>query len=112
MLQGSMKAIYGSFEVKLEGTNDDILVFSCKDINANNFNDFIKPFQQDKTGNFFNAMRAMNFSELVLAGDTFRTSIPKVEFVQWCRDYDKYLSEFHKIAEQMSDAMKREPTAP
>lgn len=111
-MNGSLKSIYPSFEVKLAGTNDDVLYFSCKDASENDMNGILKTFQEDKNGYFFDGLKAMGFSELVLEGGTYRRSIPKSEFTQWCRNYDEYMAELQKVTGQISDAMKHEPTAP
>jgi len=110
-MNGFTKSIYKSFEVKLAGTNDDILYFSCKDASEDDMKGILKTFQEDKAGNFFDGLKAMGFSELVLEGGTYRRSIPKSEFTQWCRNYDEYMAELQKVVGQMSDAMKHEPTA-
>jgi len=111
-MNGALKSIYKSFEVKLVGTNDDVLDFSCKDASEQDMNDILNKFREDKTGNFFNGLKAMGVSELVLEGGTYRRSIPRSEFTQWCRNYDAYMAELQKVAGQMSDAMKHNDSTP
>ena len=65
-MNGALKSIYPSFEVKLAGTNDDVLCFSCKDASENDMNDILRTFQEDKTGYFFDGLKAMGFNEFVL----------------------------------------------
>jgi hypothetical protein len=108
-MNGALKSIYKSYEVKLVGTNDDVLVFSCKDASEKDMTDMLKSFQEDKNGYFFDGLNAMGISELIFQGGTYRRSIPRSEFTQWCRNYDQYMAELHKVVSQMSDAMQHTP---
>jgi len=112
VLNGAFKSIYKSFEVKLAGTNDDVLDLSCKDASENDMNGLLNRFREDETGNFFNGLTAMGISELVLEGGAYRRSIPRSEFIQWCRNYDQYMAELQKLVGQMSDGMKRNDNTP
>jgi hypothetical protein len=111
-MNGALKSIYKSYEVKLVGTNDDVLVFSCKDASEKDMTDMLKSFQEDKNGYFFDGLNAMGISELVFEGRTYRRSIPRGEFTQWCRNYDQYMAELHKVVSQMSDAMQHNASTP
>ena len=109
---GSLSSLYKSFVVKLMGTNDDVLLFSCMDLDAKGMTGILKEFQDDKDGNFFNGLTAMGFSEFNLEANNYRRSIPRIEFIRWCRNYEKYMSEMRKVAGQMSDAMKHDSGTP
>jgi hypothetical protein len=60
----------------------------------------------------FAAERFHHAAEIAEAAPLERGGKMETEFVQWCRNYDKYLSELHRVVEQMSGAMKREVTVP
>jgi hypothetical protein len=109
---GSFNAVYKSFVVKLMGTNDDVLVFSCMDLDGKGMSDILKTFKDNKDGNFFNGLTAMGFSEFDLEANNYRRAIPRSEFIQWCRNYDKYMAELQKVVSQMSDAMKHDNNSP
>ena len=79
-------------------------------MNAGVADDLLKTFQESKTSNFWNGLRALGCSELVFTGENYRRSIPQNEFIQWCRDYEKYLSELHKVTGQISAGLSREAT--
>jgi hypothetical protein len=111
-LNGGLKSIYKSLEVRLEGENEDKMVLYLPEMNARVADGLLKTFRQDKTGNFWNGLRALGCSELILSGDNYRRSIPQNEFIQWCRDYEKYLSELRKVAGQISGGLKQEAKAP
>jgi hypothetical protein len=108
-MNGGLKSIYKSYEVKLVGTNEDVLVLSCKEASEKDMTDLLKSFREDKKGYFFDALNAMGVSELIVEGGTYRRSVPRSEFTQWCRNYDQYMAELHKVVSQMSDAMKHNP---
>ena len=111
-LDGGMKSIYKGLEVRLEGENEDKLVLHLGEMNLGVADNLLKTFREDKTGNFWNSLRALGCSELVLSGDTYRRSISRSEFIQWCRDYEKYLSELRKVAGQISGGLEHEAKAP
>ena len=71
-LNGSVNAVYKSFVVKSMGTNDDILVFSCLDLDEKGMSDVLKEFQDNKDGNFFNGLTALGFSEVDLEVVNYR----------------------------------------
>ena len=112
VLGGGLKRIYNSIEVRLEGESDDKLVLHLREMDAAAADGLLKALQQDQTGNFWNSLRASAFNELILSGDKYSRSIPRDEFIQWCHDYEKYLSELHKAVEEFSGAMKHEAKAP
>jgi hypothetical protein len=112
VLDGGMKKIYKSLEVRLEGENEDKMVFHLREMNARLADEMLKTYREEKTGNFWNGLRAMGCTELILSGDNYRRSIPQNEFVQWCRDYEKYLSELHKVVGQFSGGLKQEAKSP
>jgi hypothetical protein len=109
---GSFNAVYKSFAVKLMGTNNDVLVFSCMDLDEKGMSEILKQSQDDKDGNFFNGLTAMGFSEFDLEANNYRRAIPRNEFIQWSRNYDKYMAELQKMVSQMSDAMKHDNSSP
>jgi hypothetical protein len=112
VLGGALKSIYNSIEVRLEGESDDRLVIHLREMDAAAADGLLKGLQQDQTGNFWNGLRALAFKELILSGDNYRRSIPRDEFIQWCHDYEKYLSELQKAVGEFSGAVKHEAKAP
>ncbi len=111
-LDGGMKSIYKSLEVRLEGENEDKLVLHLGEMNAGVADNLLKTFREDKTGNFWDSLRALGCSELILSGENYRRSIPRNEFIQWCRDYEKYVSELRRVAGQISGRLKHEAKVP
>ena len=111
-LNGGLKSVYKSIEVRLEGENEDTLILHQREMNAATADNWVKALGKDKAGNFWNGLRAFAFRELVLSGENYQRSIPRKEFIQWCHDYEKYLSEMRKAAGQISGAMKYEATVP
>lgn len=109
---GSMSSIYKSFQVRRIGTNDDILVFECPDLDEKGMTGILKSFNDDKDGNFFDGLTAMEFSEFDLEANNYRRTISRIEFAQWGRNYDKYMAELHKVVGQMSDAIKYDASTP
>jgi hypothetical protein len=111
-LDGGMKSIYKGLEVRLEGENEDKLVLYLGEMNASVADNLLKNFQEDKTGNIWNSLRALGCSELILRGDTYIRSIPRSKFIQWCRDYEKFLSQLRKVAGQISGGLEHEAKEP
>jgi hypothetical protein len=107
VFKGAFNAIYKSLDVRLEGENEDRLIFYVKEMDAATANELLKALKDNKGRNFGNALRAMAFRELAFKGDNYNMSFSKTNFVEWSYNYDNYLSELHKAAEQLSGAMKR-----
>lgn len=108
-LNGGLKSIYKAMEVRSEGENDEKLLIYWPEMDAQTADDFIKSISQ-KDANFWNALRALGFTDLVLTGTNYTRRIPRKEFIQWCREYEKYSAELRKVVGQMSGALEREPT--
>jgi hypothetical protein len=112
VFKGAFNAIYKSLDVRLEGENEDRLIFYLKEMDAATANELLKALKDNKGRNFGNALRAMAFRELAFRGDNYNMSFSKTNFVEWSYKYDNYLSELHKVAGRLSGAMKGESTAP
>jgi hypothetical protein len=111
-LDGGLKSGYKSIEVRLEGGNEDALVIHLPEMTSQVSDYLLKTFQESKTGYFWNGLRAMAFRELIFSGENYTRSIPREEFVQWCHDYDSYMTELHKAVGQISVAVKQQSNAP
>lgn len=108
-LNGGLKSFYKAIEVRLEGENDEKLLVYWPEMDARTADDFIKSISQ-KDANFWNALRALGFTDIILTGKNYTRPIPKKEFIQWCREYENYSAELRKVVGQMSGALEREPT--
>ena len=71
-------------------------------------NELLKALKDNKGRNFGNALRAMAFQELAFKGDNYNVSFSKTNFVDWCYNYENYLSELRKAAAKISGAVKNE----
>lgn len=112
VFKGAFNAIYKSLDVRLEGEGDDRLVFYIREMDSTTASGLLKALKESKGRNFGNALRAMAFRELVFSGDNYRSSFSRTNFVQWCHEYENYLSELRKVAVRISGAMKRDSTPP
>ena len=111
-LGGGLKSFYNSIEVRLEGESDDRMVINLREMDAAAADGLLKVLQQGQSSNFWNCLRAMAVSELVLSGDSYRRSIPREEFILWCHDYEQYLSELHKAVAEISGAVTHDTKLP
>jgi hypothetical protein len=107
-VSGGLKTTFPSMDLRLEGTNEDRLVFYLPEMNLSSSTELLKSFNSG--GNFGNWLRASGVSELVFCGDNYRKTIARTEFVSWCLNYEKYVSDVQKVATEMSGAIRAEPT--
>jgi hypothetical protein len=108
VFKGTFSAIYKALDVRLEGEDEDILIFYIKEMDAAAANELLKVLKDNKGRNFGNALRAMAFRELALRGDNYNISYSRSNFIDWSYNYEKYLSEVRKAAERISGAVKSE----
>jgi hypothetical protein len=108
VFKGAFSAIYKTMDVRLEGEEEDRLVFYIKEMDAATANELLKALKDSKENNFGNALRAMAFQELTFKGDNYHISYFKTNFVDWSHNYENYLSELRKAAERVSGAVKSE----
>lgn len=105
-LDGGLRSIYTAIQVRLEGDNEDKLLIYMPQMNSAIADDLIQRTRQD--GNLWNGVRALGFSGVIMSGNTYRRSISRTEFIPWCRDYEKYLSQVQEAMRQTSGALRRE----
>ena len=110
VFKGTFSASYKSLDVRLEGEEDDRLVFYIREMDSTTASELLKILKDNKGRNFGNALRAMAFRELVFSGDNFNRSFSKTNFIEWSYGYENYLSELRKAAGRLSGAMKSEAT--
>ena len=108
VFKGAFGAIYKALDVRLEGKDEDKLIFYIKEMDAATANELLKALKDNKGRNFGNALRAMAFLELAFRGDNYNISYSKTNFVDWSYNYENYLSELRKAAEKISGAVKSE----
>ena len=112
VFKGAFNAVYKALDVRLEGENDDRLIFYIKEMDAATANELLKALKDNKGRNFGNALRAMAFRELAFSGDNYNMAFYKTNFVEWSYKYEDYLSELQKVAKKMSGAVKGEAVPP
>ncbi len=108
VFKGAFGEIYKAMDVRLEGEDEDRLIFYIKKMDAAAANELLKALKDNKGRNFGNALRAMAFRELAFRGDNYNVSYSKTNFVDWSFNYENYLSELRKAAERISGAVKTE----
>lgn len=106
VFKGAFRAIYKALDVRLEGEEEDKLIFYIKEMDAAAANELLKALKDNKGRNFGNALRAMAFRELAFKGDNYNISYSKTNFVDWSYNYENYLSELRKAAAKISGAVK------
>jgi hypothetical protein len=111
-LNGGLNAIYKSLEVRLQGEDDNTLVFYLKEMDDASENQLLRVLKDNNGHNFGNALRAMAFHELVFSGDNYHRSFSKTDFIEWSYKYESYLAELRKSAAQMSGAYQRNSGLP
>ena len=112
VFKGAFGAIYKALDVRLEGEDEDRLIFYIKEMDAGAANELLKALKDNKGRNFGNALRAMAFRELAFRGENYNISYSKTNFVDWSYNYENYLSELRKAAERISGAVKPEDAPP
>jgi hypothetical protein len=108
VFKGAFGTIYKALDVRLEGEDEDKLIFYIKEMDTAAANELLKALKDNKGRNFGNALRAMAFRELAFRGDNYNISYSKTNFVDWSYNYENYLSELRKAAEKISGAVKSE----
>lgn len=112
VFKGAFNAVYKGLDVRLEGENDDRLIFYIKEMDAATANELLKALKDNKGRNCGNALRAMAFRELAFSGDNYNMSFNKANFVEWSYKYEDYLSSLEEVAKRMSGAFKGEAAPP
>jgi hypothetical protein len=105
-LKGGLGTIYKPLDVRLEGEEDDRLIFYIREMDSAWESELLKVLKDNGGHNFGNALRAMAFRELVFSGDNYHRSFSRTNFVEWSYKYENYLSELRKISGQITGAMK------
>jgi hypothetical protein len=108
VFKGAFGAINKALDVRLEGEDEDRLIFYIKEMDATTANELLKALKDNKGRNFGNALRAMAFRELAFRGDNYNISYSSTNFVDWSYNYENYLSELRKAAERISGAVRKE----
>jgi len=106
VFKGAFNAIYKSLDVRLEGEDEDRLIFYLKEMDVGGANELLKALKDKSGRNFGNALRAMAFRELTFRGDNYSSSFFRTNFVEWSYKYEDYLSELQKAAGRISGAVK------
>lgn len=107
-LAGILKRAYPSAEIKLEGRQEEQMVIFIRDMDATVANQLLRILRGADNSNVANGMRAMGISEVILKGNTYQRSIPRQEFIQWCTNYEQYVSELRRITTQVSGGVETE----
>ena len=107
-LDGGFKSAYNALQVRTEGKDAEKLLIHMPQMNAEIADGFIRSTREKE--NFWNGVRALGFTEVIFSGDNYRRSISRNEFIPWCRNYEKYLSEVERAKQQMSGALDHETT--
>lgn len=110
-LNGGFKAQNQQLALTLEGTDEDRMVFALSAMDDRLADSILSDFKNAKTANFWNSLRMLSFSEIVFRGEHFSKAVPRATFIQWCRDYDNYVSQTRKAIDETRAAKKAEPTA-
>jgi hypothetical protein len=108
-MNGGLKSIYQKIEARSEGQDDEKLVIYLPEMDEQIADGLLTSFQKEKDANFWNALRALSFTDLILSGDNYQRSISQKEFTPWCRNYEEYLSKLRKATEQISGALEHQP---
>jgi hypothetical protein len=74
-LNGGLKSVYTAFQVRSEGQNDDKLLIHLPQMNAQIADGLLRSKREKGDGNFWNGLRALGFSEVILSGDNYRRAI-------------------------------------
>lgn len=110
-LSGGFQKQNNPIRVDVVGDNHDVLVFRLPSFNAELGNELIQEFSQGDA-NFWNAMRLMNYQQVVFSGDAYERTVARKEFSRYGKDYEKYKAGFLKAAKGLEAGAKGELPKP
>jgi len=110
-LAGAMQKQNNPIRVDIAGDDHDVLLFQLPSMNDESANELIHEFGQGD-GNFWNAARLMNYSQIVFSGDRFKRIVTRQEFIGYGKDYEKYKEAFLKATKGIQAGAQGELTKP
>jgi hypothetical protein len=92
-LAGGFQKRDNPIQVEVVGDSRDVLLFQLPSMNGEIANELIQGFKE-QDANFWNAMRLMNYSQVVFAGNGYKRVVSREEFLGYGKDYEKYKAAF------------------
>jgi hypothetical protein len=111
-MAGAVQQQNNPIRIELRGDNHDLLVFSHSKLDASVADSVIRTFDNEPTTNFWNAMRLMDFKEVLFIGDNFKRSVSRVEFITKGKNFEKYKADYMKAMGQVQAAAQGEASKP
>lgn len=97
-LAGGLQKQNNPILVDVTGADHNILVFQLPSMNDQMAEELIQEFRQENDANFWNAVRLMNYSQVVFSGDSYKKVVSREEFLDYGKDYNRYKEAFLKAA--------------
>lgn len=111
-LSGLLQKQNNPMRVDVIGNDHDVLFFQLASMNERLSDDFINELARSGDGNFWNAMRLMNYNEIVFSGDSYNRIISRKEFLGFGKDYDSYKAAFLKAMKGLQAGAQGELAKP
>ena len=106
-MAGAMQKQNNPIRIDVVGDSHDVLLFQLPSMNDESANELIEGFRQGDA-NFWNAMRLMNYSQVVFSGDGYRKIVTKEEFIGYGKDYEEYAAGVLKAAKRFQTGAQAE----
>jgi len=95
-LSGAFQKQNNPIQVEVTGDKHDVLSFRSPSMNDAVSNEMIQTLREESDANFWNAMRLMNYSQVVFSGDSYKRIVTREELLGYGKDYEKYKAAFLK----------------
>ncbi len=110
-LAGAMQKQNNPLRIELTGKEHAILSMELPSMDKESSDELIQKLNEGDA-NFWNAMRLMNFSQVVFSGDRYNRIITRDEFLQYGKDYEKYKADFLKSLKSLQAGAQGEIAKP
>ncbi len=110
-LAGGLQQQNNPIHVEVTGDSHDVLLFQLPSMSDAVSNELIQRFRGGDA-NFWNAMRLMNYRQVVFSGESYKKIVTREEFLRYGKDYEKYKAAFLIVTKGLQSGAQGELTKP
>ena len=111
-LSGAFQKQNNPIHVEVTGDNHDELLFQLSSMNDGTANELIRTLRDEGDANFWNAMRLMDYTQVVFSGDAYKKIVGRTEFLSYGKNYESYKAAFLRSMKSFQSGVQGEIKKP